>query len=173
MKNLTLSIKRDSLPSEQEKSNTQLALEDRLRPSEAIEIVGSMIRGFPHKGQADQNYLASIAEILVRYPRSVAEKCAHPVDGVIRDSGSFLPTIGLVVEWCEKATRPLHEAAVSEARINAQLAARDEWNAKARPMPQRATINYEQFLKHCEETGSKPRPIGAFETGGYLGPRKE
>jgi hypothetical protein len=31
-------------------------------------------------------------------------------------------------------------------------------------------IAYREFLEHCKRTGANPRPIGAFEPGGYLGP---
>lgn len=131
-----------------------------------------MVRGFPHKEKVDDGYFASIAAILVRYPRSVAHKCTHPVDGVIREAGSFLPTVGVVVDWCERATTPLREIAAREARVEAQLKAREEWQANARPQPkpQGRIVNYGEFLKHCEENGLKPRPVGAFEKGGYLGP---
>jgi len=86
-----------------------------------------MIAGFAHKGQADDGYLATIANILVRYPRSVAIKCAHPIDGVVRQT-KFLPTPSDVIDWCDAAALPLREAADRESRIERQLSARDEWN---------------------------------------------
>ena len=127
-----------------------------------------MLAGYAHKGQADKNYIANFANILTRYPRSVAIKCAHPIDGVVKET-QFLPTPADVIDWCEKAARPLREAAAREARIEAQLKARDEWHSAARPQPARQEINYQQFLDHCKRTGQNPRPIGAFEPGGYLG----
>lgn len=87
-----------------------------------------MIAGFAHKGQADDGYLATIANILVRYPRSVATRCAHPIDGVVRLT-KFLPTPSDVIDWCDAEARPLREAADRECRIERQLNARDEWNA--------------------------------------------
>ena len=91
MKNLALPTGQGGLPSKQEKSKTQLALDARLLPSEAFKAVSSMIAGFAHKGQADDGYITTIANVLVRYPRSVAIKCAHPIDGVVRQT-KFLPT---------------------------------------------------------------------------------
>ena len=169
MKNLALPIKPENSPTERENSNIARALDDRLLPSEAFEAVGSMLTGYAHKGQADQNYIANFANILTRYPRAVAIKCAHPIDGVVKET-QFLPTPADVIDWCEKAARPLREAAAREARIEVQLKAREEWLASARPQPVRKEITYGEFLAHCERTGAKPRPIGAFEPGGYLGP---
>jgi len=84
-----------------------MALEARLLPSEAFSAVSSMIAGFPHKGQADDGYIATIANILVNYPRSVAIKCAHPIDGVVRHTKSFMPTSPDVINWCEAEARPV------------------------------------------------------------------
>ena len=131
-----------------------------------------MLTGYAHKGQADQNYIANFANILTRYPRSVAIKCAHPIDGVVKET-QFLPTPADVIDWCEKAARPLREAAAREARIEAQLKARDEWEASARPQPTRAKqITYGEHLELVAKGETKLRPIGAFEPGGYLGPTR-
>jgi hypothetical protein len=117
-------------------------------PSEALELVASMVRGFPHKDKVDDDYFASIASILVRYPRSIAVKCTHPIEGVIREAGSFLPTAGIIVDWCEKAAAPLREEAAREARIEAQLKDREEWKASSRPAQEetRKLITYQEHL---------------------------
>ena len=128
-----------------------------------------MLTGYAHKGQADQNYIANFANILTRYPRSVAIKCAHPIDGAVKET-QFLPTPADVIDWCEKASRPLREAAAREARIEAQLKAREEWNAAARAVPARKEITYKEHLELAAQGKTKVRPIGAFEPGGYLGP---
>ena len=128
-----------------------------------------MLTGYAHKGQADQNYIANFANILTRYPRPVAIKCAHPIDGVVKET-QFLPTPADVIEWCERACRPLREEAAREARIDAQLKAREEWNAAARPVPVRKEITYKEHLELAAQGKTKVRPIGAFEPGGYLGP---
>lgn len=33
-------------------------------------------------------------------------------------------------------------------------------------------LTYYEFLMRCERDGVKARPIGAFEKGGYLGPKE-
>lgn len=169
MKNLALQIRPENSPTEHANSKITRALNDRLLPSEAFEAVGSMLTGYAHKGQADQNYIANFANILTRYPRSVAIKCAHPIDGAVKET-QFLPTPADVIDWCEKASRPLREAAAREARIEAQLKAREEWNAAARAVPARKEITYKEHLELAAQGKTKVRPIGAFEPGGYLGP---
>jgi hypothetical protein len=151
MKNLVWATGTRGLPSEQGKSNTQLVLDARLLPSEAFKAVSSMIAGFAHKGQADD--ITTIANVLVRYPRSVAIKCAHPIDGVVRQT-KFLPTPSDVIDWCEAAAVPLREAADRENRIEQQLRARDEWNAP-RIGPRKTAA---EILRMFEEVG--------FEFGG-------
>jgi hypothetical protein len=141
MENLALATDARGLPSKQEKSKMQLALDARLLPSEAI-------AGFAHKGQADDGYITTIANVLVRYPRSVAIKCAHPIDGVVRQT-KFLPTPSDIIDWCEAAALPLREAADRENRIEQQLKARDEWNAP-RTGPRKTAA---EILKSFEDAG--------------------
>jgi hypothetical protein len=129
-----------------------------------------MLAGYPHKGQADQDYIANFVDMLLRYPRCIAIACAHPIDGVVKET-KFLPTPPDVIGWCEKHTTPMREAAAREARIDAQLKAREEWDASARPVAPRAKqITYGEHLELAAQGKTKLRPIGAFEPGGYLGP---
>jgi hypothetical protein len=109
-----------------------------------------MIAGFAHKGQADDGYIATIANILARYPKSVALKCAHPIDGVARHT-KFLPTPSDVIDWCEAEARPLREAVDREQRIQCQLDVRDEWNAP-RPATRKTAA---EILATFEEIGFK------------------
>ena len=148
MKNLALPTGQGCLPTKQEKSKTQLALDARLLPSEAFKAVSSMIAGFAHKGQADDGYITTIANVLVRYPRSVAIKCAHPIDGLVRRT-KFLPTPSDVIDWCEAAARPLRESADRENRVEQQLKARDAWNAP-RTEPRKTAA---EILLSFEEVG--------------------
>jgi len=130
-----------------------------------------MVRGYPYQGKADKDYIGAVAEVLLRYPRKVAVACVHPIDGVARECKDFMPSAPNVIDWCERATRPLRDAVVSEARIEEQLRAREEWKPSSRPTGEpKNWITYEQHLKAAAEGRTKPRPIGAFETGGYLGP---
>ena len=148
MKNLALLKGQGCLPTKQEKSNTQMALEARLLPSEAFKAVSSMIAGFAHKGQADDGYITTIANVLVRYPRSIAIRCAHPIDGVVRHT-KFLPTPSDVIEWCEAESRPLREAADRENRVEQQLNARDEW-LRPRTGPRKTAA---EILQSFEDAG--------------------
>lgn len=85
-----------------------------------------MIRGYANSGQAGKSYIGAIAELLMRYPRSVALKCADPFAGVPRET-KFLPTPADVIAWCERQVAPMHEEATREDRVNEQLRAREEW----------------------------------------------
>lgn len=147
-----------------------MELEARLLPSEALEAVSSMLRGYAHKGQADEEYIKNFAALLMRYPRTVAIACAHPVNGVVRTT-PFLPTPADIIGWCEKASQPLQNALDHERRIQSQLEQRDEWEKQAKPNPRRRDgITWAEFEKLVAEGKTKPRPVGAFERGGYLGP---
>jgi hypothetical protein len=132
-----------------------------------------MIRGYANRGQADRAYIGAIAELLMHYPRQVAVACVDPFHGVVRDT-KFMPTPADVIGWCEKATAPMHGEAAREDRIEKQLREREEWQAQRKSAPPAAKVQltYQQFLDHCEATNQKPRPVGAFEKGGYLGPRE-
>lgn len=122
------------------------ALVDRLTLSEAIEIVTHMIRGYANRGSADKSYIGAIAEILLSYPRNVAVKCGHPIYGVVRAT-KFMPTPSDVIGWCEQAIEPMHQESDREDRIDKQLRAREEWQAKSRPIDTSQHITYDDFLK--------------------------
>ena len=165
MEQLNLKVSANSastLPTTRESSNVRRVLSDRMLLSEAIEAVGHMIRGYGHTAQAGKSYVGAIAELLMQYPRSVAMACADPRTGVASTT-RFLPTPGDIVPWCEKACRPLHEEGTREHRIDEQLRAREEWNAKARSSRVANLISYDTFLQLVAEGKTKPRPIGRFE----------
>jgi len=107
-----------------------------------------MVRGYPHQGKAGPDYIANLAEVLVRYPRKVAVACAHPIDGVAKECRDYMPNSGNVIDWCERAVRPMREALAREARIEAQLQAREKWISNSRPVkPQPNQITYKEFLE--------------------------
>lgn len=118
-----------TLPTKRENSNVRRVLDDRLLLSEAIDAVTRMIRGYANKGQADRSYIGAIAEILAYYPKQVALACAHPLNGVSRET-KFMPTPADVIAWCERRTSPLHEQAERERRVAEQLKARHEWESQ-------------------------------------------
>lgn len=166
---MDLSNSLSTLPSKLENSSVTQALTDRLLISEAIDLVGRMIAGYPNRGQADKSYIGAIAEILTKYPRVAAIQCMDPVHGVTRET-KFLPTPGNIIPWLEDACLPLREQAAREKRIREQLEARDKWNNGRQP--RQGGSSYKEFRKYCADNGLKPRPGGAFEAGGYLGPTK-
>ena len=121
-----------------------------------------MIRGYGNTGAAGTSYIGAIAQLLTQYPRSVALACADPKKGVAA-STRFLPTPGDIVPWCEGACESLYENAAREDRVTEQLRARDEWNAKARPLSTDGWITYDDFLALVADGKTNPRPIGRFE----------
>ena len=76
-----LPISHSTLPTRRADSSVTRALAARLTVSEAIDLVGKMIRGFSHQGQAGKSYIGAIAEILMQYPKQVAIACADPIRG--------------------------------------------------------------------------------------------
>lgn len=99
-----------------------------------------MIRGYANKGQADKGYLGAIAEVLTKYPRSIALRSAD-INGVPRET-KFLPTPADVIAWCERETAAMrkpvdtadHYAAIAEqSRKLADEQAAWEEKRKARP----------------------------------------
>lgn len=128
-------IARSALPtvpqnslSKRESTSVKRALSDRLFLSEALDAVSKMLSGYPNRPSGD-SYIGAMAALLMRYPRSVALRCADPFNGVARET-KFLPTPADVIGWCERATAPMHEEAAREDRIDAQLAAREEWQSE-------------------------------------------
>jgi hypothetical protein len=122
------------------------ALADRLTLSEAIETVGKMIRGYANAGQAGRSYIGAIAELLARYPRSVALGAADLATGVPSET-RFLPTPADVVAWCERETsamRKVIEVEDRDAMIERQRQLRAEdaaaWEAKRKDRP-----NYDEL----------------------------
>src|SRR5262245_39021666 len=78
--------------------NIARVLDARLTISEAIGLVGKICRGFPNKDKVDKAYIGAIAELLMHYPKTVAEKCAHPIEGVVRGT-KYLPTPSDIINW--------------------------------------------------------------------------
>lgn len=82
--------------------------------------------GYPASEKTQDGYLATLADLLMRYPMQVAVRACDPVHGIPRET-RFLPTPADIVGWCERETKPLYEESAREDRINQQLRARDEW----------------------------------------------
>lgn len=86
--------------------NVRLRLADRLTPSEAMRLVVIMLDSFPAGSakEADPDgYEPALAAVLCSHPREVAEDCADPRVGVVKQCiMRHALTPGRVNEWCEK-----------------------------------------------------------------------
>jgi hypothetical protein len=97
----------------------------RLSVSEALNLVGIMLKSYPATNQADtREYVVALAGALVLHPREIAAACVHPVAGVVREC-MFKPTIADIARWCGREETPLfaaYNAAEAEARTANALA---------------------------------------------------
>jgi len=107
-------------------------LAERLIPSEAIELVGRMLRGFPNKDKLSAGYAGAMAELLMSYPKMVATACADPIHGVVHGL-KFMPVPSDVIAWCENRLRPLQEEADREVRVKKQIEDVDAWRTMTVP----------------------------------------
>lgn len=106
-------------------SKLQRALLDRLLLSEAIDIVGRTLDLFPNgRTQAGKSYIGGLAAVLMEYPRQVAMRAAGPVHGVARDT-TFLPTVAVLIAWCERETAPMNREYQSAKRAAEQIEHRE------------------------------------------------
>ena len=96
--------------------------------SEAIELVGKIVRSYNGGKNADAGYIGALAHMLASYPRQVAMRCADPVNGVVRIC-KFLPQPADIVVWCERETEPLRRDREYEVRTARQLDERAEFEA--------------------------------------------
>src|SRR5580765_1116948 len=81
----------------------------RLSRSEALNLVGSMLRSYPIANQPDtREYVEALAGALLLHPREIAEACADPVMGAVREC-MFKPTVADLTRWCEREATPLFD----------------------------------------------------------------
>ena len=85
-----------------------MALTDRLSLSEAIDVVGQMLRGYSNGRQVPNSYIGALAEVIAQYPRCVASYAGALVRGVPRET-RFLPTPADVIGWCEREVAHLRQ----------------------------------------------------------------
>src|SRR6266436_2449393 len=83
--------------------DVRAALLERLSLSEAVKIVGQMLAGYESNRKPTNKdleaYVLTLASVLVEYPRYLAEKSAHPFDGVPSQCRYGIPNPGDVAEW--------------------------------------------------------------------------
>ena len=124
----------------------------RLTMQEAIEAVGKMLNAYPNARDGIRDgYMGTIAALLCQYPRSVALRCANPINGVCRET-KFLPTVAEVVAWCEPNTGHMRRTVEFEHRSQKQFAEREEIEGenKAEPLDYRRQVA-QRILREIKE----------------------
>jgi hypothetical protein len=106
-------------------------------------------------------YSSAVSAVLADgYSREIVDYVTDPRTG-LPSRNKFLPSVAEVREACDE--RAAHIDRIKRYET-------------LKPVPPREVpivpgqITYREFLEHCKTTGARPRPIGAFEPGGYLGP---
>jgi len=123
-------------------TSSELQYKARLAMPEAIEAVGRMLNAFPNaRDGLRDGYMGVMAQLLTRYPRHIALRCAHPIDGVIREC-KFLPTVSEAIKWLEREQASLKTAASWDQRAREQLDERErfEREEKAESTEHRAAV---------------------------------
>jgi hypothetical protein len=150
-------------------------LAERLIPSEAIDLAGRMLRGFPNKDKLTAGYAGAMAEILMSYPKAVATACADPIHGVVRGL-KFMPVPADVIAWCENRQRPILEEADREVRVKRQTHETDAWlNLK---VPESLKAKGKAWLDRTdpvaqEVSGQKPKVVTKEQREAYLASAKQ
>lgn len=121
-----------------------------------------MLFGCYRRGEANdpEIYCAAIAAILGEYSREIIDYATDPRTG-LPSKGDFLPTVAEVRSFCEARAAHIERMQKYSQR---KTVPRPQLTERPKPHP------YGLYLEECERTGANPRPIGAFEKGGYLGP---
>lgn len=129
------------LPNLRDPQSVRVALTDRLSLSEAISVVGQMLRGYPNGQQVPDSYIGALAEVLAQYPRCVASYAGDFVRGVPRET-RFLPTPADLIVWLEREVAHLrqivqrddeHQALIRQQQARAEQAEKAEAARAARP----------------------------------------
>lgn len=107
--------------------------------SEAIEIVGKMLQGYPNGRDVPDSYIGALASVLAQYPRCVTTFAGDPHKGVPRET-RFLPTPADVVAWCEREVADLRG-----------IVARDDYHRSIREKMQRLASE-EKALAEARKT---------------------
>jgi hypothetical protein len=102
---------------------------------EAIVAVGKMLNAYPNaRDGVRDGYMGTIAALLCKYPRRIAEQCANPINGVCRET-KFLPTVHDVVVWCEKHQGTMSRIVEHERRSQTQFREREEYERQDKTEP--------------------------------------
>jgi hypothetical protein len=132
---------------------------------EAIEAVGKMLNAYPNaRDGVRDGYMGTIAALLRQYPRSVALRCANPINGVCRET-KFLPTVAEVVAWCEPNTGHMRRTVEYEHRSQEQIREREniEVENKSEPLEYRRKVA-ERIMRELKEAfaNGEAEPFNVF-----------
>jgi hypothetical protein len=120
------SNKQSGLPMNGPAASVQQEFTARMTMQEAIAAVGKMLNAYPNaRDGVRDGYMGIIAALLCQYPRSIAMRCANPINGVCRTT-KFLPTVAEVVEWCETNTVTIRTFAEFQSNSRKQFAEQDQ-----------------------------------------------
>ena len=112
-------------PNVRDPQSVRVALTDRLSLSEAIDIMGQMLRGYPNGRQVPDSYIGALAEVLAHYPRCVTSQAGDLVHGVPRET-RFLPTPADVIAWCEREVAHMRQIVQRDDEYRAMIRQQQE-----------------------------------------------
>jgi hypothetical protein len=134
-------VARGSL-TERESSKLTRILDRRMMPSEAIEAATRIVSYYPGNmtAKSGDGYVGALSAMLSSYPKQVAQHCADPVRGIVREC-KFPPSVADIVAWCEHKTEPLRIQVDRERRVAQQIEERERFEDLERNVrPERMTI---------------------------------
>jgi hypothetical protein len=105
-------------------------------------------------------YCAAVASVLADYSREVVERVTDPRTGIAAEM-KFLPAVAEIISFCDRTVKRLELMAKPQLRAVPYVP----------PPIKPGQIDATQFAKLVAEEKIPLRPTGAFEPGGYLGPR--
>jgi hypothetical protein len=120
-----------------------------------------MLFGFYRKDEVHdpQQYIAGVAAIFSGYNWRVIERVTDPRTGIAPEK-TFVPSLAEIREACDRNAVLLQKMAQPVRRAMPYIP----------PPLKRGQIDAGEFFRRVKAGEIKPRPIGAFEPGGYLGP---
>lgn len=104
-------------------------------------------------------YVSAVAAVLSEYPAAVVESVTDPRTGLASEN-KFLPNVAEVREACTKTAARMQRLSEPKRVVREFVP----------PPVLPGQITSTEFFKLVDQGKTKPRPIGAFERGGYLGP---
>ena len=159
------SNKQSGLPMSGPAASVQREFTARLTMQEAIEAVGKMLNAYPNaRDGVRDGYMGTIAALLCQYPRSVALRCANPINGVCRET-KFLPTVAEVVAWCEPNIGRMTRIIEFQHQSQKQFREREEIEAenKSEPLEYRRKVA-ERILREIKKAyaSGEAEPFNVF-----------